>query len=502
MKLIELFETHWKDLYPKQFQVFRSKYLKMIKQSPWLGNSLYVQFSNNFGDVLDKNPYQSPDHSDPVGIYGYPIKYILNYPADVWYGMNTKFLRVLEPNTGNILKINEMNESNMMTYLYKLGYKYSDIPKLFKAIKKEFGYLFKGGNNFARYFFILIQHSYDAVNNKFTLRNGIEQTKILRSFGFDAVIDSSSKDTTAIINGREPEQIVFLHRGAYKVLEVINLRDKPHDRTATVNNPEDIGLNDKLAGMIAGMMRDSVKENNGYGKYWTTKGREIYIKFNRHQSYYQNKVMGQKKHKEDKLSNSFEVSVSVKTEFSDIDQKFTHDEPLNSIVDQITSEWIDSQKHGVDPEWKPLSKKSHEKAEEEQKAAAHKEYMKKENEKKLKWIVKYNQELQELADFFKIPFQPSTDDDENLNVEGLLTYISHVLIEYDHRQKTYEINFEEIVDDYMKYIYRKKNDEEIDKEYFQTIKEILVKTVERCETVMNIRPFNLTLMLRKVKEGY
>ena len=54
----------------------------------------------------------------------------------------------------------------------------------------------------------------------------------------------------------------------------------------------------------------------------------------------------------------------------------------------------------------------------------------------------------------------------------------------------------------MKYIYRKKNDEEIDKEYFQTIKEILVKTVERCETVMNIRPFNLTLMLRKVKEGY
>ena len=78
---MQLNELNFRDTYPKQFQEFINDYKK------YKNNDLYyVQFANHATNTIDKRMYDNPDHSDPMGVYGYPIKYVINYPAGymVW----------------------------------------------------------------------------------------------------------------------------------------------------------------------------------------------------------------------------------------------------------------------------------------------------------------------------------------------------------------------------------------------------------------------------------
>ena len=85
-------EIHYQDKFSKGFLDFRKKWNKKKNQS----YTYYVQFTNAKGDVLDRTSYEDTNHSDPVGNYGYPLKYVIDYPMDIWYGVNARHLRVLE----------------------------------------------------------------------------------------------------------------------------------------------------------------------------------------------------------------------------------------------------------------------------------------------------------------------------------------------------------------------------------------------------------------------
>ena len=60
---------------------------------------MYIQFTDFSNTTIDKGVNKDPDHSDPVGTYGYPIDYVLKFPADIWYGQRAKYLRVLKRET-------------------------------------------------------------------------------------------------------------------------------------------------------------------------------------------------------------------------------------------------------------------------------------------------------------------------------------------------------------------------------------------------------------------
>ena len=94
IKDFKLFELHYIDMFPKKFEEFRKKYNK-ISRTPE-GRLLYVQFTNFKGDVLDRTSSETTDHTDPMGNYAYPLSYVINNPADLWYGMDANNLRILE----------------------------------------------------------------------------------------------------------------------------------------------------------------------------------------------------------------------------------------------------------------------------------------------------------------------------------------------------------------------------------------------------------------------
>ena len=91
-----------KDKYPQGFHDFFKKWKKHKSKN------YYVQFSNHKDNTLDKTSYSDPTHSDPKGNYGYPLQYVIDYPMDIWYGANAKYLRVLESTANNILYLNDI----------------------------------------------------------------------------------------------------------------------------------------------------------------------------------------------------------------------------------------------------------------------------------------------------------------------------------------------------------------------------------------------------------
>jgi hypothetical protein len=72
-------ETSYKDIYAKAFQEFEKKWKKQKNDT-----DLYVQFTNHNDNTLGRSIYADPNHSDPAGVYGYPLKYVIDYPADIW----------------------------------------------------------------------------------------------------------------------------------------------------------------------------------------------------------------------------------------------------------------------------------------------------------------------------------------------------------------------------------------------------------------------------------
>ena len=100
-------EIHFTDYYGPAFVAFRKKYQKILKSPEHHKLSYaYVNFSNFKDDKLDRTAAQITDHHDPVGTYCYPIKYVLEHPADIWYGGNAKFMRVIQAvQTDKILRL-------------------------------------------------------------------------------------------------------------------------------------------------------------------------------------------------------------------------------------------------------------------------------------------------------------------------------------------------------------------------------------------------------------
>lgn len=253
-----LSETHYTDIYPKAFLEFIKKYKKQKGDS-----TLYVQFANFSSSTLEKTPYSTPDHSDPVGIYGYPLKYVIDYPADIKYGRSAKFLRVLKHKNTN----KSLNLSNVELWQAKSllrGLFTNQDPETLLSISQK---TFKFPNNKSRpakQFFANIQ--YDLTQKiktdseiPYRLRSGEEQTKLLLSLNIDCLIDKSGNRKLAVINKSEPEQIIFLNRASFEVVEVFQLREST---TANLmNNPDgNIDLAQKLATSILSKLNDNISE--------------------------------------------------------------------------------------------------------------------------------------------------------------------------------------------------------------------------------------------------
>lgn len=480
MQLLDLFEStetlnevHWTDLYPKGFQDFRKKYLPMSRKKQTYG--LYVQFSNHADNTMDRTAFASPDHHDPVGVYGYPMDYVLKHPADIWYGKGARFMRVLRDTSKSSLDLAYIDSlSKAERFLSQLGWTYGEREESISLAMKHYKSRLLGSTKFAKIFLMAMQIDFlsppvevgkasGKKTNTYRIRTGVEQTALLRKAGIDALVDTARTNKQAVINDREPEQIIFLTRAAFRVEELFSLRPGLRDdQTGAMNSsdPDRQPIVRPLAAAIAKAMGDQITEYAGdkslwkkvkfdasYRYYWTRGGRRIKIEFERSASYYDGKKMGEKKHREAGLSDSYQTRVEVKTEFGDFARKFGSSETFTDIVDDFARNFAAMQREPHPTDWKPENARSFMDKQEAEKE----DYWRKEREKEMLQRRKdwpdFVTNIQYVTEHFGMDFTPPTDDNA---IDGLMQMIPRLANIYLRNRS--DITVEETVEKWIEHV--------------------------------------------------
>lgn len=400
-------EVHYTDVYPKAFQEFYNKWKKYKNDS-----SLYVRFDNgNTTDTLSKGSSQNPDHSDPIGTYAYPLKYIIDYPGDIWYGHNSMYLKVIKDKSKKgYLRLDAMNYSDARSYLRKVG-----LDGAYDLAEKFYPDRAKGITAPGKLFMSALQMDFSGAtlpkNRKNVrdpiypkTRSGKEQTELLLRMGINSLEDRANRISQASINDREPEQIVWLRPTDFEILETYRLSDKIPRRSSVTFDTD--RLTRKIAAGISEIMNDSLTDSISNKEFWTKNGRKIIITPHDVSLKYRmdNLKIGQKPHKFFKKYNQYSYSIDILTERGDFNELVGSDEKVEQMFSEFSYNW--NKKEGVD-NGKRYSKKEQEENEKREKDEREKkasEIRKKEYADYFDVYVvpKYN-ELAEYFDFKKIP---------------------------------------------------------------------------------------------------
>lgn len=372
-------ETHYTDFYNRRFEEFRKKYSPYKKDS-----TLFVNFSNFAKDVLERTPYSDPNHQDPTGIYAYPLWYVINHPADIWYGSNAKYLRVIKNVSPKVLYLQDMEQNFAENLLWRLKNRGVDLGNL-QDSQKHFKHE-KGSGQVGKQFFQLVQHDFSQkVEEQFRLRSAQEQTAILKQLGIDVVVDNVTRkgqENQAVINNREPAQAIFLVPTAMKILEVFDLGQKDQRINTARSHNETIAR--KLVSEILAQLDDKIverdtdrSESSQEQIYYTVQGRMVKISFVLPESYYKTRKMGQKIHKENELSDLYSPRIEMFGEKNHIVRSYGPEQKFSNIARDFASAWRKSEPTS---DFSPYTFKKSKQEQELQK----KEFYKKQSEEKNK----------------------------------------------------------------------------------------------------------------------
>ncbi len=399
----QLFELHYTDIFPKKFEEFRKKYLKISKSDTY--NSYFVQFTNFKGDVLDRTSQENTDHNDPMGNYAYPLKYVVNNPADLWYGMDANNLRILKKsNKCRPLMLSYMTESdcyNLTNKVYKNNRSFSNILGL---LKQQYSTRLGSKNSgyWGRVFFQAMQVNLDGERNEkgdYPIRSEKEQTNILLRLGYNAIQDDSKKDTTYIINDREPQQICFLDRKSFDVIEIFNLKNSNKRKGVSASFSPEVLVSRKWVSAILNVLdNDKIKEQNkdvSDGEYYSVKGREVKIEYHVDSSYRDGKKLGQKYHREFKLSDFHAPQIEIKTEKGNILHSADENETISDMLKVIESEWNKIKNNPNIEGWIPRNLNVKKKEDDKKREEYYAKEKRKEDEYLLKKIPEFRKKLVE-----------------------------------------------------------------------------------------------------------
>lgn len=412
-----LSEVHWTDSYPKSFQDFRKRYMALSK-SGGIGD-LYVQFTNNTDNTMDRTAWQQPDHHDPVGVYGYPMSYVLSHPADIWYGRGARYLRVLKDTSNRKLNISAIRDaSDAVSMLLRMGFDHQDIAAMLRGVKRMLRNRLTGTNKAAKLFLAAVQmdvlagpEEHDENSPRYRTRTGAEQTALFRKAGFDAIEDTARTNAQAIINDREPEQIIFLHRGAFRVVEVVPLRPGVPDKklpSLTVTQPDTPAVQRPFAAALAAMMGDKLKEGperynlSGWAYYWTKAGRRIEIGGED----YGNSV---KRHRSSKLNDNYETMVKIHTEKGVLQGAYDARTKFKDIVAALATDWRALQTTPQETGWTPQDRAGFLAARDAERRDAARRRIEKENARVLKESAEAFASLEWLARHYGVPYTAPGD---------------------------------------------------------------------------------------------
>ena len=348
----ELNETHYKDFYSKQFEEFRTKYLKKKTD-----RTLFVNFNNFYNNTVDKSFSPKLDHSDPSGVYAYPLKYVIDHPMDVRYGATGKYLRVIKLNTTDILHIQSLSMSEMRAMLWKT--KEVSFEDALPYFKKHYDI-----KHIPKIWFNVMQLTADGVKDmaahysnkknksKFSVEGivmtGEAQKQMFLDLGFKAIEDSATNSTKAAINDWEPEQIIFLTKDAFEIVEVFHMDKAINDDSGFLVNVSatyEHNLALEVATGIADAIGDSLNakkaataSRNGYKVFYTSTGRSIGVA-EVELADHSDRPFAYKKHKEHGLVNTKAIDVYVISEKVKIHHTSTKKDSFKQVIKDVALMW-------------------------------------------------------------------------------------------------------------------------------------------------------------------
>lgn len=438
-------EVDYRDLLPKAFEDFRKRYAALVKQGQ--GADLYVQFTSK-DNAMDRTAVQKPDHADFVGTYAYPIGYVLSHPADIWYGRGARYLRVIRCTTNRILRLDAIqSEPQVYRLMGAVGYDQRTAGTIIGLIKKHYKDRIGGSNKFAKLFLQSIQvdmqstptkdDSWGKTKFKYRIRSGQEQSALIMKAGYDAVEDQSRTNKQAVINDREPEQICFLTRGAFRVIEVVPLRPGVEDKKLpglTHASPDAPVTERPFAQALANILDgDKLKDGpersslNGWSYYWTVKGRRVEVAFAPYDGYYVDKNIGQKNHRQDKLQDPNETSVVIRTELGDIQGTYDRKVRFPEIIKDLAQDWTALKKNPHETAWKPQNLAGYHQAKKDEATAYYRAKIEKENQRTISELPQFYKDAEWAAQHFGLPFTPPKDVDTGIILHRACNELSRVL---------------------------------------------------------------------------
>jgi hypothetical protein len=416
-----LCEVHFSDVFSKGFNEFYKKY-KSKKNDP----TLYVRFDNgNSTDVLSKGFSKDPTHNDPVGTYAYPLKYVIDHPGDIFYGANSKFLKVIKDTSKHKVILSDMEEWFAIDLLKRANFEDIDFEDSYFRAKKIYPNKAKGVTSPGKLFMTAVQMDFSNTrtnsrrNYNFvepTVRNQFDQSKILKSMRIDCLEDKAKTLNQASIYHAEPEQILWLTPFSFEIIETF----------VTGNGSNEIRgeflfrLKRKIVAFLAKEMNeDKIKNSDNNKIFWTVKGREIKIDIYDASLPYRmaNLKMGQKKHKMFKKFTRHGMEIRIKSERGDIDVTLYHDEKLSDFKNKFKRIWYERGEENINT-GETFSK---EKREEEQRIRKREYYKAEEEKKKKEYIESWNDmkdDFNKVCDILNLDEEgklKDTDDYEKYN---------------------------------------------------------------------------------------
>lgn len=440
-------EARFEDVYGSEFVRFRNKYTELIESGKLKRpDKLYVQFSNLKDNTLDKSIHQTPDHADPAGLYAYPLSYVLEHPSDIWYGSSARNMRIIKDKTKSKLVLTAIRSgASLNKALANIGIAQEDIKGLVKLAKQYYPNRFEGTSKFGKLFMTILQMDLEKGKVKtgeykeplIQVFSAVEQSKRLLT-GYDAIEDCSAHIDDAIINDREPEQVCFLTRKAFEIVEVYHLhRDDKRSSNIVVGTPNPR----KLVAQLATAMNDRITDSdekafkNG-GIYWTTKGRRIELSVDVRSDYRDELKMGQKHHRYAKEHDHHELRGTVFTEYGDIhvsDEKGSMS--YAEIVDDFVWSFENAQKKGERAGWAFDSRAEHLKRLKATKDAENEIYWAKKRKENIVEFTGHVMNLKKWADLMGMAYAVIDSEEAVYQVgEG----ISYIMSEFYNRHKPVE----------------------------------------------------------------
>lgn len=180
--------------------IFNKRLLTLLKQ--YENTNAWINFNNVSSDVVVKT---FPDHrkvtskqGDPVGIYAYPVDWVLQNPSTIYHGPSFKYARIIRP-TGNMVDISNWNADDWIEH---------NVNKLqLLKVRPQSTTDLTDWQGFAKT--LIGQYDLSTISK-------LHQEALVK-LGYYAIFDTAGQ-----IDPSEPSQAIFLTRSSYDVITTIS----------------------------------------------------------------------------------------------------------------------------------------------------------------------------------------------------------------------------------------------------------------------------------------